>query len=102
MMVVPSNDFKMTSDQLNAFVNAVSSDKALQNKIQAATDAAVLAIAKEEGYVLTLDACEAAASNELSDAQLETVAGGGKWSGAGQMMGGITQGVAMGLITKYL
>jgi len=91
----------MTSDQLNAFVNALSTDKALQDKIKAATDAAVLAIAKDAGYSFTLETCEAA-STDLSDAQLESVTGG-KWGNfAGGVVGGGVNALVTTLMVKYM
>jgi len=63
----------MSEDQLNAFMQAVKADKVLQQKLKAATDDVVVTLAKEAGFMIT---AEALISRELSDEELEGVAGG--------------------------
>jgi len=70
----------MSEEQLKAFLEAVKADPALSEKLKAATDAdAAVAIAKEAGFVIS--AAELGAglnrqSGEISDEELEGVAGG--------------------------
>ena len=69
----------MSEEQLKSFLEAVKADAVLQEKLKAATDAdAVVAIAKESGFVVSADEIKAAQSapQELSDEELEGVAGG--------------------------
>ncbi len=78
----------MSEEQLKAFLNALEADTSLQAKIKAAVEgeidtadetAAVLAIAKEAGFAITaadLLRNEAQDILELSDEELEAVAGG--------------------------
>ena len=66
----------MSEDQLKAFLEKVQSDTSLQEKIKAASDAdAVLALAKEAGFSISADDLKNAQS-ELSEEELEGVAGG--------------------------
>jgi len=78
----------MSEEQLKAFLNALEADTGLQAKLKAAVEgeidtpdeiAAVLAIAKEAGFAITAaDLVRFEAQNilELSDEELERVAGG--------------------------
>jgi predicted ribosomally synthesized peptide with nif11-like leader len=69
----------MSEEQLKAFLEAVKADAGLQEKINAAADAdAVVAIAKEAGFLISADELQRAqsAGEELSDEELEGVAGG--------------------------
>ena len=69
----------MSEEQLKSFLEAVKADAVLQEKLKAATDAdAVVAIAKESGFVVSADEIKAAQSapQELSDEDLEGVSGG--------------------------
>jgi predicted ribosomally synthesized peptide with nif11-like leader len=78
----------MSEEQLKAFLNALEADTGLQAKLKAAVEgeidtpdetAAVLAIAKEAGFAITAaDLLRFEAQNilELSDEELEGVAGG--------------------------
>ena len=69
----------MSEEQLKAFLEKVKTDTSLQEKIKAATDAdAVVTIAKEAGFVVSADEIKTAQSapQELSDEELEGVAGG--------------------------
>ena len=66
----------MSKDQLKAFLEKVKGDTSLQEKLKAASDAdAVVSIAKEEGFSISADDLKNAQS-ELSDEDLEGVAGG--------------------------
>ena len=66
----------MSEEQLKAFLEKVKGDTSLQEKLKAAADAnAVAAIAKEAGFIISADDLTKAQS-ELSDEELEGVAGG--------------------------
>ena len=66
----------MSEEQLKAFLEKVQGDTSLQEKLKAAADAdAVAAIAKEAGFSISADDL-AKAQSELSDKELEGVAGG--------------------------
>ena len=67
----------MSEEQLKAFIEKVKGDTSLQEKLKAAADAdAVAAIAKEAGFSISADDLTKAQS-ELSDEELEGLAGGG-------------------------
>ena len=67
----------MSEEQLKAFLEKVKGDTSLQEKLKAAVDAnAVAAIAKEAGFGITAEDITQAQSVELSDQELEGVAGG--------------------------
>jgi predicted ribosomally synthesized peptide with nif11-like leader len=78
----------MSAEQLAAFWEAVEADATLQEKLSASTDgeidtpieaAAVVAIAKDAGFIITvadLLRADAEAILELNDEELEKVAGG--------------------------
>ena len=71
----------MPEEQLKAFLEKVKADTTLQEKLKAAADAnAVVEIAKEAGFSISADDLNKAQSKELSDKELESVAGGGIWS----------------------
>ena len=66
----------MSEEQLKAFIAKVKDDSSLQEKLKAAADTdAVVAIAKEAGFSISADNLENSES-ELSDQELESVAGG--------------------------
>ena len=66
----------MSEEQLKAFLEKVQADTSLQEKLKAAADAnAVAAIAKEVGFSISADDLTKAQS-ELSEEELEGVAGG--------------------------
>ena len=66
----------MSEEQLKAFQEKVKGDTSLQEKLKAAADAdAVAAIAKEAGFSISADDLTKA-QYELSDKELEGVAGG--------------------------
>ena len=66
----------MSEEQLKAFLEKVKADSSLQEKLKAAADAnAVAAIAKEAGFSISADDL-AKAQSELSEEELEGVAGG--------------------------
>ena len=67
----------MSEEQLKAFLEKVQGDSSLQEKLKAAADAdAVAAIAKEAGFSIPANNLIKAQSAELSDQELEGVAGG--------------------------
>ena len=69
----------MSEEQLKAFLEKVKSDTSLQEKLKGDADVdAVIDIAKEAGFTVSGDEIKAAQSapQELSDDELEGVAGG--------------------------
>ena len=68
----------MSEEQLKAFWEATQADTGLQQKLQGVTDPdAIVAIAKEAGFCISADELKNAMKPvELSDEQLEGVAGG--------------------------
>ena len=73
----------MSEEQLKAFLEKVKGDTSLQEKLKAVTDPdAVVVIAKAAGFMISVDDLNKAAGyQELSEEELEGVAGGG---GGGQ------------------
>ncbi len=69
----------MSEEQLKAFLEAVKADVGLQEKLNAAGDAdAVVAIAKAAGFLISTEELKSSRSlAEISDEQLDAVAGGG-------------------------
>ena len=69
----------MSEEQLKSFLDKVKADTTLQEKLKAAADAdAALAIAKEAGFAITAEDIQSMqSSTDLSDEELEGVAGGG-------------------------
>ena len=66
----------MSEEQLKAFLEKVKADTSLQEKLKAAADAnAVAAIAKEAGFMISADYL-AKAQSEISEEEMEGVAGG--------------------------
>ena len=66
----------MSEEQLKAFLEKLKADTSLQEKLKAASDAdAVVSLAKEEGFSISVGDLTKAQS-ELSDEELEGVAGG--------------------------
>ena len=70
----------MSEEQLKAFLEKVKGDTSLQEKLKAAADNdAVAAIAKDAGFSISADDLKNAQS-EISEEELEGVAGGaGSW-----------------------
>ena len=67
----------MSEEQLKAFLEAVKADVGLQEKLNAAKDVdAVVAIAKAAGFVISAEELKRA-KVEVSEEELEDVAGGG-------------------------
>jgi predicted ribosomally synthesized peptide with nif11-like leader len=67
----------MSEDQLKAFLEAVKSDPTLQDRLKTATGPeVVVAIAKDAGFFISPDDIQRA-KTELSEEELEGVAGGG-------------------------
>ena len=70
----------MSEEQIKGFLEKVKVDTSLQEKLKAASDAdAVLAIAKEAGFSISGDDLKKAQS-EVSEEELEGVAGGGHYN----------------------
>ena len=66
----------MSEEQLKAFLEKVKDDTSLQEKLKAAADAnAVTAIAENAGYKISTEDIEKLMT-EISDEELEGVAGG--------------------------
>ena len=66
----------MSEEQLKAFLEKVKADTSLQERLKAAADAdAVVSVAKEAGFMISADDLKNAPS-ELSEEELEGVAGG--------------------------
>ena len=66
----------MSEEQLKSFLEKVKADTSLQEKLKAAADVdAVLAIAKEAGFMISADDLTKAQA-EISEEELEGVAGG--------------------------
>ena len=66
----------MSEEQLKAFLEAVKADAGLQEKLNAAADAdAVLAIAKEAGFLISAEELQRAQA-EVSEEELEGMDGG--------------------------
>ena len=67
----------MSEEQLNAFLEKVYSDNRLQEKLNGAADAdAVVAIAKDAGFTITVEDIQSTRnSSEVSDVELENAAG---------------------------
>ena len=67
----------MSEELLKAFLEKVKADTSLQEKLKAAADSdAVLAIAKDAGFIISIDDLKNAQVTELSDEELEGAAGG--------------------------
>jgi predicted ribosomally synthesized peptide with nif11-like leader len=71
----------MSEEQLSALLAKLKEDAGLQEKLKGAADLdAAVALAREAGFVISVDELEAAVSarvGELSDEELESVTGGG-------------------------
>ena len=74
----------MSEEQLKAFLEKLKDDTSLQEQLKAASDAdAASAIAKAAGFSISADEFTKAQSTELSDEELEGVAGGRRGRGRG-------------------
>jgi predicted ribosomally synthesized peptide with nif11-like leader len=97
----------MADDQLKAFVESVKTDIVLQEQLKAAADPdAVVAIAMEAGFVISVECLKSRLSErELTDEDLEGVAGGDGWLwlvGQGGLWGEYTYTDAAGIpFTKH-
>ncbi|TCD55512.1 Nif11-like leader peptide family natural product precursor [Synechococcus sp. BS56D] len=72
----------MSEEQLKAFLEKVKTDTSLQEKLTAASDPdAVVAMANEAGFMISADYLNRSRT-EISEEELEHVAGGGcsAWS----------------------
>ena len=71
----------MSEEQLKAFLEAVKSNESHQERLKAAGDIdAVVKIAEEAGFTISSDELKVAQSN-LSELELEAIAGGGDLTG---------------------
>jgi len=71
----------MSEEQLKAFLESVKADAGLQEKLKAAADAeAVVAIAKDAGFVISADELKKF-EVEVSEEELEGVAAGNWYLG---------------------
>jgi predicted ribosomally synthesized peptide with nif11-like leader len=71
----------MSEDQLKAFLEAVKDDAGLQEKLNSAADPdAVVEIAKDAGFMISAEELQRAQA-EVSEEELENVAGGGTGTG---------------------
>ena len=69
----------MSEEQLKAFIAKAKDDQSIQEKLKEAKTAdAVVSIAKEEGFSISVDDLKNAQSG-LSDEELEGVAGGAQY-----------------------
>jgi len=66
----------MSEEQLKAFQEAVKADAVLQEKLNAADAEAVVVIAQEAGFNISVEDLEVQSSQDLSEEELESVAGG--------------------------
>ncbi len=66
----------MSEEQLKAFIAKVQADTSLQEQLKT-EGADHIAIAKAAGFVITEEEVNAYQARELSDEELESVAGGG-------------------------
>jgi len=66
----------MSEEQLKAFQEAVKADAVLQEKLKAADAEAVVVIAQEAGFNISVEDLDVQSSHDLSDEELEGVAGG--------------------------
>jgi predicted ribosomally synthesized peptide with nif11-like leader len=77
----------MSQEQFMAFLKHCETDASLQQKVESATDSdSVIAIAKDAGFAFSLDDIKNAQS-QISDADLDGVAGG--FPPTGGIKGGI-------------
>ena len=72
----------MSEEQLNAFIDAVKADEDLKEKLNAAADAdLIVEIAKDAGFLISAEELQRAQS-EVSEEELEGVAGGKRQTSA--------------------
>ena len=93
----------MSFDQANAFRDYVSQNEDVQKEIRSALmteSAKVSEIASKHGFTFSSEegqeAWDAAQDNELSDFELDMVAGGGAYGGEGDGAGGCGEGDMVG------
>ena len=88
----------MSKEQLKTFLEAVKADAGLQEKLKAANDAdAVVAIAKDAGFMITAEELKNPQAVEVSDEELEG-ATGGRIGWCRQLWGIATTGIDLGRI----
>ena len=87
----------MSEEQLKAFLAKVKADTSLQEKLKTAADAnAVAEIAKDAGFMISVDDLTKAQS-EISEEELEGVAGGGCCLGATGLVFELLSGIGQAL-----
>ena len=91
------------TDNLKKFLEAASSDEALKNELQAFADstskdmkAATIEFAAKHGFTLTEEDFESSEMEELTEDELEAVAGGVAHCGCGIAGGGAGDGRSCG------
>ena len=88
----------MSEEQLKAFQAAVKANAGLQEKLKTAGDAdAVVAIANAAGFLISAEELQRAQA-EISEGELEGVAGGKRGRGGGG--GGVTSTEELFLFTR--
>jgi predicted ribosomally synthesized peptide with nif11-like leader len=91
----------MSEEQLKAFLEAVKANEGLQEQLKAAADAdTVVAIAKSAGFAISAEELQRAQA-ELSEEELEGVAGGNLLNqgyGKGELIPGL-DGCLAGVLT---
>ena len=81
----------MSEEQLKAFLEKVKGDTSLQEKLKgAASPDAAIEIAKEAGFAISAEDIQS--MQDLSDEELEGVAGGAPCAGAKTIFAGATAG----------
>ena len=91
----------MSEEQLKALLEAVKSDAGLQEKLNAAADLdAVVEIAKDAGFMISAEELQRAQA-EVSEEELEGVAGGGATLGGVQAGGCKAIKVAVSIGTPF-
>ena len=87
----------MSEEQLKAFLEKVKTETSLQEKLKTAADIeAVVAIAKEAGFMISVEEFKKAQS-EITEEELEGVAGGGCCLGATGLVFELLSGIGQAL-----
>ena len=80
----------MSEEQLKAFLEAVKADAALQEKLNAATDAdVVMAIAKAAGFMISADELKEAQARLLEDELVGIIGGANQFSTTTKLKGSL-------------
>ena len=98
-VITPRSLTAMSEEQLKAFLEAVKADAGLQEKLKAAGDVvAVVEIAKAAGFLISAEDLQIAMA-EVSEEELEGVAGGKNWWTTATAMGTLEALITIDLIT---